>query len=130
MLTEMIYRCIISSFYIKPQLGLRYEKIECGCIISSFYIKPQQRKFHICKKPVVLYLHSTSNHNYWHANPKFYELYYIFILHQTTTGLEAGCYVHELYYIFILHQTTTAVVLVWQQVRCIISSFYIKPQLA
>ena len=33
--------CLISSFYIKPQPGIR-DFSECGnCLISSFYIKPQ-----------------------------------------------------------------------------------------
>ena len=35
------YSCIISSFYIKPQRVLgNGERVDC-CIISSFYIKPQ-----------------------------------------------------------------------------------------
>ena len=34
-------------------------------------------------------------------------LYYIFILHQTTTAADAEVKRAELYYIFILHQTTT-----------------------
>ena len=36
--------CIISSFYIKPQLMLPWFDLVLGCIISSFYIKPQQAK--------------------------------------------------------------------------------------
>ena len=35
------------------------------------------------------------------------ELYYIFILHQTTTSLQGMKPSGTLYYIFILHQTTT-----------------------
>ena len=79
-----------------------------GCIISSFYIKPQLITPANCLQPVVLYLHSTSNHNctrfanalknvvlYLHSTSNhnnrgftdnFTSLYYIFILHQTTTG--------------------------------------------
>ncbi len=34
-------------------------------------------------------------------------LYYIFILHQTTTGEIQKGLANKLYYIFILHQTTT-----------------------
>ena len=34
---------------------------------------------------VVLYLHSTSNHNYGTTEQQRTTLYYIFILHQTTT---------------------------------------------
>ena len=78
-------RCILSKFYIKPQLGLRSIKPPICCILSKFYIKPQQSlilakstqscilsKFYI--KPqlfvfqcligcVVSYRNSTSNHN-------------------------------------------------------------------
>ena len=60
----LITSCIISSFYIKPQL---YNIVFCicpRCIISSFYIKPQ-----LGMQPII---------------PAFV-LYYIFILHQTTT---------------------------------------------
>ena len=35
-------------------------------------------------------------------------LYYIFILHQTTTSMTCTKIMRRLYYIFILHQTTTA----------------------
>ena len=36
-----------------------------------------------------------------------HQLYYIFILHQTTTNLYINFERNSLYYIFILHQTTT-----------------------
>ena len=101
-----------------------------GCIISSFYIKPQLLKFRQVREVVVLYLHSTSNHNTvdgagfrsssciissfyikpqpWLAASLFWiQLYYIFMLHQTTTERQANLRVQRLYYIFILHQTTT-----------------------
>ena len=55
--------CIISSFYIKPQLTtISSPELSC-CIISSFYIKPQLHPPNILSLSVVLYLHSTSNHN-------------------------------------------------------------------
>ena len=76
------------------------------CIISSFYIKPQPALCEPCGYRVVLYLHSTSNHN------------------GTIPPLDAL----RLYYIFILHQTTTFKWFIHQFTRCIISSFYIKPQ--
>ena len=38
-----------------------------GCIISSFYIKPQLNFDHSVEGLVVLYLHSTSNHNLHNA---------------------------------------------------------------
>ena len=85
--TEVSYlmSCILSKFYIKPQLRLERELARCSCILSKFYIKPQLpapvtlaaarcilSKFYI--KPqlsrqwlmvpcVVSYRNSTSNHN-------------------------------------------------------------------
>ena len=56
-------------------------------------------------------------------------LYYIFILHQTTTRNVMEKWELQLYYIFILHQTTTLTQMVAYPYSCIISSFYIKPQL-
>ena len=56
---------------------------------------------------VVLYLHSTSNHNTPRDLLIRKLLYYIFILHQTTTLAEEDGRADMLYYIFILHQTTT-----------------------
>ena len=33
--------CILSKFYIKPQHDLKIDVIEYSCILSKFYIKPQ-----------------------------------------------------------------------------------------
>ena len=55
--------CIISSFYIKPQLPYNKNNPNVRCIISSFYIKPQHSPFGKMDLTIVLYLHSTSNHN-------------------------------------------------------------------
>ena len=58
-----LMRCIISSFYIKPQQQPSSTKKQASCIISSFYIKPQLLCNVLLSYLVVLYLHSTSNHN-------------------------------------------------------------------
>ena len=55
-------------------------------------------------------------------------LSYIFILHQTTTTLMFTFLPFMLSYIFILHQTTTTKRRMSPSRRCLISSFYIKPQ--
>ena len=124
--------------------------LEPCCIISSFYIKPQQIYLCIVISSVVLYLHSTSNHNRIRSHTTSIVLYYIFILHQTTTGISDRWsfrmlyyifILHQtttifspivfrllLYYIFILHQTTTSMRIIIIFYGCIISSFYIKPQ--
>ena len=56
-------RCILSKFYIKPQrFPQMYKTITC-CILSKFYIKPQHGQFPVCVALVVSYRNSTSNHN-------------------------------------------------------------------
>ena len=99
--------CILSKFYIKPQLAeLPFDTV-FSCILSKFYIKPQ-----LCWKCpnfccVVSYRNSTSNHNLFGTNCLYNELYLIEILHQTTTLLKIAPLVNALYLIEILHQTTT-----------------------
>ena len=56
-------------------------------------------------------------------------LFNIFILHQTTTWKPMGLQTSELFNIFILHQTTTFRSASGNRLRCLISLFYIKPQL-
>ena len=56
--------CVISYFYIKPQQIRNKLDNRRSCVISYFYIKPQQRLGIFGKKLVVLYLTSTSNHNH------------------------------------------------------------------
>ena len=99
--------CIISSFYIKPQLSISNLYNHLRCIISSFYIKPQPFfNFHTGSGRCII--------------SSFY------IKPQLTNqgGIESG----KLYYIFILHQTTTVAHILCNVLSCIISSFYIKPQ--
>ena len=109
--------------------GWRAAWCRCRCLISSFYIKPQRLRRYSWYYWVVLYLHSTSNHNiqsmteqsrnvvlYLHSTsnhnnilyvPETPQLSYIFILHQTTTCRPLILTYKRLSYIFILHQTTT-----------------------
>ncbi len=56
------------------------------CILSKFYIKPQLRRWRECHYVVVSYRNSTSNHNLFGTNCLYNELYLIEILHQTTTS--------------------------------------------
>ena len=62
--------------------------------------------------------------------PEAFELYLIEILHQTTTIRRTQSEALPLYLIEILHQTTTARRLPLLGHGCILSKFYIKPQLA
>ena len=60
---RMRRRCVISYFYIKPQLlGCVFFYL-IRCVISYFYIKPQLKRNSFAYHHVVLYLTSTSNHN-------------------------------------------------------------------
>ena len=77
------------------------------CILSKFYIKPQLSVRLISSQDVVSYRNSTSNHNFSCIHLSLSVLYLIEILHQTTTGN-------------------------WEyddDPSCILSKFYIKPQL-
>ena len=79
-------RCILSKFYIKPQHDLMNADTETRCILSKFYIKPQPSKTSLGYRRVVSYRNSTSNHNQARRNWKYKKLYLIEILHQTTTS--------------------------------------------
>ena len=55
--------CILSKFYIKPQRNRRRNNAQPSCILSKFYIKPQRRPHLHVFSVVVSYRNSTSNHN-------------------------------------------------------------------
>ena len=57
------FRCILSKFYIKPQLRNDQPAFTQRCILSKFYIKPQHRERRGYADRVVSYRNSTSNHN-------------------------------------------------------------------
>ena len=120
--------CILSKFYIKPQLRLERELARCSCILSKFYIKPQQIVRALIVQIVVSYRNSTSNHNEPLALIKIRGV--VSYRNSTSNHNYRGKkrVVIALYLIEILHQTTTRV-LVWMPLcRCILSKFYIKPQ--
>ena len=100
--------CILSKFYIKPQLGWQRPNFCCCCILSKFYIKPQPPPACLPLNGVVSYRNSTSNHNWFRAASVMIALYLIEILHQTTTCSKLLWLFAVLYLIEILHQTTTS----------------------
>ena len=61
---EVLERCILSKFYIKPQQVMSPSNRHRSCILSKFYIKPQQYYDRYYAWSVVSYRNSTSNHNY------------------------------------------------------------------
>ena len=166
-------RCILSKFYIKPQLRLERELTRC---VVSYRNSTSNHNLHLdfgndvvvvsyrnstsnhnsCNAGsaaigVVSYRNSTSNHNLSETIIATRRLYLIEILHQTTTAafpwlLVCRLYLIEilhqtttsrsrdqrrapLYLIEILHQTTTSCCSIEHPPRCILSKFYIKPQL-
>ena len=121
--------CLISSFYIKPQLASQFRGITQDCLISSFYIKPQHSLHHLCLlanclissfyiKPqhfgeaersriIVLYRLSTSNHN----------------LLSVSCPCTSYCLISSFYIKPQLSGFGVEFV-----IDCLISSLYIKPQ--
>ena len=79
-------------------------------------------------KSVVSYRNSTSNHNPSLPLRALLLLYLIEILHQTTTQCATTLPPQPLYLIEILHQTTTLHGVLGDELCCILSKFYIKPQ--
>ena len=77
---------------------------------------------------VVSYLDSTSNHNSIRSGKRHHRLYFIWILHQTTTFCFCVSALTLLYFIWILHQTTTSGWTYRASWSCILFGFYIKPQ--
>ena len=100
-----------------------------SCILSKFYIKPQPRVPRLIVSTVVSYRNSTSNHNVARVmNPGVKVVSY-----RNSTSNHNHLVREEdqpqLYLIEILHQTTTSVD-GWGSIQsCILSKFYIKPQL-
>ena len=120
--------CILSKFYIKPQLSSRMPAIAISCILSKFYIKPQLRHSQPVCLIVVSYRNSTSNHNNNFTTEEGFPLYLIEILHQTTTKtfatrLSNRCILSKFY---IKPQQISKIVS--RNRGCILSKFYIKPQ--
>ena len=127
--TSLVRGCILSKFYIKPQLVRNYY---CYSQVVSYRNSTSNHNFSalsIDALKVVSYRNSTSNHNILGAAGISAGLYLIEILHQTTTEPGSAIRGSWLYLIEILHQTTTRgwpTLWIW---GCILSKFYIKPQL-
>ena len=143
--------CILSKFYIKPQLDTR------GAYLSSVVSYRNSTSNHNAPAPlffsavVVSYRNSTSNHNCAIAfvnfvsvvsyrnstsnhNPGQYQCVPFFVVsYRNSTSnhnqFRRGWAYEKLYLIEILHQTTTSLVAFGFLLCCILSKFYIKPQL-
>ena len=144
------FSCILSKFYIKPQLFIVLFVLRFCCILSKFYIKPQLRLAFFFQFVVVSYRNSTSNHNVFAASANFtlvvsyrnstsnhnlatvnaYFNYVVSYRNSTSNHNSPAAISIErrLYLIEILHQTTTAHAVSTTRRSCILSKFYIKPQ--
>ncbi len=122
--------CILSKFYIKPQRIVRRQSSPLCCILSKFYIKPQHITPDYLSYRVVSYRNSTSNHNYVHRS--FLERKVVSYRNSTSNHNLSGIFtvIRRLYLIEILHQTTTWTSISIPSSSCILSKFYIKPQLS
>ena len=125
----MVKGCILSKFYIKPQLpGSRIHVRRVVSYRNSTSNHNRKRitmehldvvsyrnstsnhnvmLYNCARILVVSYRNSTSNHNILVEKSIYLRLYLIEILHQTTTQTGTLIATAELYLIEILHQTTT-----------------------
>ena len=124
-----LFRCILSKFYIKPQPYPAPLFRAHRCILSKFYIKPQQEQWSNSYQNVVSYRNSTSNHNGFgirHVRRPVVSYRNSTSNHNPNFSIE---FFDKLYLIEILHQTTTSRCTSTLRSCCILSKFYIKPQL-
>ena len=147
----MTFCCILSKFYIKPQ-PLNWDS-EVDVVVSyrnstsNHNFKPSlKRQWKVVSyrnstsnhnpprmrhqsSGVVSYRNSTSNHNY----KTIYVPTYCVVSYRNSTSNHNGQAIiphfERLYLIEILHQTTTARYYLRELLCCILSKFYIKPQL-
>ena len=121
-------RCILSKFYIKPQLARQWLMVPCVVSYRNSTSNHNSVNGPLGQQGVVSYRNSTSNHNCKYVRRGPVSLYLIEILHQTTTHFVRIKPGGKLYLIEILHQTTTYPSIVRRTPGCILSKFYIKPQ--
>ena len=99
--------CILSKFYIKPQLISSIIAALASCILSKFYIKPQRHRPNSIQDEVVSYRNSTSNHNIIASDIEGTGV----VSYRNSTSNHNWSIKHLqpvwLYLIEILHQTTT-----------------------
>ena len=99
--------CILSKFYIKPQLCWRSVAGAGGCILSKFYIKPQH-------EPLASHIPRCCILSKFYIKPQL----------RCILGYTAlGCILSKFY---IKPQQLREAH--WELFRCILSKFYIKPQ--
>ena len=127
-LTAAVVLYLIEILHQTTTSGQQRAPQKC-CILSKFYIKPQPSVEASMIGFVVSYRNSTSNHN----GVPLYSYWVQVVSYRNSTSnhnqsSQRGCK-QGLYLIEILHQTTTCSTLLCFLLGCILSKFYIKPQL-
>ena len=122
--------CILLKFYIKPQHTANVYNLLYFVSYRNSTSNHNMSHWRATSQGVVSYRNSTSNHNFLFDDFCAIALYLIEILHQTTTSRRRHKRKKALYLIEILHQTTTFSQSISTRNGCILSKFYIKPQLA
>ena len=122
--------CILSKFYIKPQPLARVREL---LVVVSYRNSTSNHNVEtpdIETASVVSYRNSTSNHNEFFDNT----IVILVVSYRNSTSNHnaktATMILAMLYLIEILHQTTTTRARTILLEGCILSKFYIKPQLS
>ena len=120
--------CILSKFYIKPQLFGRARVVRTVVSYRNSTSNHNFRRPDLSASMVVSYRNSTSNHNQMLTDIAGRVLYLIEILHQTTTygrqRVPQKCCILSKFYIKPQPSDVNALF----NRSCILSKFYIKPQ--
>ena len=121
-------RCILSKFYIKPQLAAKRFLV---LFVVSYRNSTSNHNLigrHYPKPGVVSYRNSTSNHN--RSKDDSFKTDVVSYRNSTSNhnSQSIRTLLAALYLIEILHQTTTIGFIEREMQRCILSKFYIKPQ--
>ena len=120
--------CILSKFYIKPQLTFPSFLRKHCCILSKFYIKPQLARQWLMIPCVVSYRNSTSNHNELPSN----YVASLVVSYRNSTSNHNSKLIRAWGLIVVSYRNSTSnhnkIVAGLITTCCILSKFYIKPQ--
>ena len=128
----MVYEedCLISLFYIKPQRN-DCSSVFWYIVLYLFSTSNHNRYLAAAEHDsIVLYLFSTSNHNQF-IFPEGHSSIVLYLFSTSNHNQQINnVWMYLLSYISFLHQTTTLCISLALISHCLISLFYIKPQLS
>ena len=123
-----ISSCISFLFYIKPQRWAETRAYALRCISFLFYIKPQLIPKKDNAMDVVFPFSSTSNHNFCKSHHFLAFVVFPFSSTSNHNKFSEKKNLYLLYFLSLLHQTTTLDRSGHSCRSCISFLFYIKPQ--